>query len=162
MYKYLQTHWSWPANTTSINKCWCSWLVNATVAISINKRFCQQTADESTIQSTSYKGRIWRHHLAFAVANCLLNRRFATVTVGSCGICWKQRRVAGKARNMTETAPSILIVIFSVLLQQTQISDRKLFIFQHGPIWAYNLLSTKHKIMLGQLGKSKSSSFLCC
>ena len=57
--------------------------------------------------------------------------------VGSCGVCWKLRhlleaqRVAGKARNMTENALSILIV-FSVQLQQTEISDRKLFIFQHG------------------------------
>ena len=31
-----------------------------------------------------------------------------------------------------ENALSILIVIFSVQLQQTEISDRKLFIFQHG------------------------------
>ena len=33
---------------------------------------------------------------------------------------------------MTENALSILIVIFSVQLQQTKISDRKLFIFQLG------------------------------
>ena len=33
---------------------------------------------------------------------------------------------------MTENALSILIIIFSVQLQQTEISDRKLFIFQHG------------------------------
>ena len=33
---------------------------------------------------------------------------------------------------MMENALSILIVIFSVQLQQTEISDRKLFIFQHG------------------------------
>ena len=33
---------------------------------------------------------------------------------------------------MTENALSILIVYFSVQLQQTEISDRKLFIFQHG------------------------------
>ena len=45
--------------------------------------------------------------------------------------CWKLRRVAGKARNMTENALSILI-IFSKQLQQTETSDRKLFIFQHG------------------------------
>ena len=45
---------------------------------------------------------------------------------------WKLRRVAGKARNMTENALSTIIVIFSVQLQQTEISDRNLFIFQHG------------------------------
>ena len=33
---------------------------------------------------------------------------------------------------MTENALSILIVIFSIQLQQTETSDRKLFIFQHG------------------------------
>ena len=76
---------------------------------------------------------IGRRHLAFAVANCVLNRRFAAVTVGSrsCGDSWKLRRVAGKARNMMENALFILIIIFSVQLQQTEISDRKLFIFQH-------------------------------
>ena len=36
------------------------------------------------------------------------------------------------ACNMTENALSVLIVIFSVQLQQTEISERKLFIFQHG------------------------------
>ena len=35
---------------------------------------------------------------------------------------------------MTENALSILIVIFSVQLQQTEISDRKLFIFQDSPM----------------------------
>ena len=48
-------------------------------------------------------------------------------TVGSCGGCWKLRLVAGK-----ENALSILSVIFSVQLQQTEISDRKLFIFLYG------------------------------
>ena len=33
---------------------------------------------------------------------------------------------------MTENALSILIIIFSVELQQTEISVRKLFLFQHG------------------------------
>ena len=35
---------------------------------------------------------------------------------------------------MTENAPSILIVIFSVQLQQTEISERKLFIFHLGVV----------------------------
>ena len=74
--------------------------------------------------------RLARHHLAFA--NCALNLRFAAVTVGSCGDSWKLRRVAGEANNMMENALSILIVIFSVQLQQTEISERKLFIFHLG------------------------------
>ena len=73
--------------------------------------------------------RLARCHLAFAVANCALNPRFATVTVGSCGDSWKLWRVAGEASNMMENAVSILNVIFFVELQQTEISERKLFIF---------------------------------
>ena len=46
-----------------------------------------------------------------------------------CGNCWKLRRVAGEARSLTENALSIWIVIFTVHLQQTEISERKLFIF---------------------------------
>ena len=95
--------------------------------------------------------RLARCHLALAVANCALNPRFAALTVGSygdswklrqqleaaatagsCGNSWKLRRVAGQASNMTENALSILIVIFSVQLQQTEISERKLFIFHLG------------------------------
>ena len=53
-------------------------------------------------------------------------------TVGRCGDGWKLRRIAGEARNMTENALSILIVIFSVQLQQTEISERKLFISHLG------------------------------
>ena len=67
-------------------------------------------------------------------SNCWRLQRLleAPVTDGSCGDCWKLRWVAGEARNMMENALSILIVIFSVQLQQTGTSDRKLFIFQHG------------------------------
>ena len=71
------------------------------------------------------------HHLAFAVANCVFNE-VCCGTVGRCGDGWKLRRIAGKARNMTENALSILSVIFSVQLQQTEISERKLFIFHLG------------------------------
>ena len=47
--------------------------------------------------------------------------------------CWRlQRRAAGEAANMMENALSIVIVIFSAQHQQTETSDRKLFIFQHG------------------------------
>ena len=56
----------------------------------------------------------------------------AAATAGSCGDCWKLQRVASEARNVTENALSILIVIFSIQLQQTKTSDRKLCIFQHG------------------------------
>ena len=68
------------------------------------------------IDDLSTRAGIERCHLAFAVANCVLNWSFAVVTVGSCGDCWKLRRVAGEARNMTENALSILIVIFSIHL----------------------------------------------
>ena len=54
------------------------------------------------------------------------------MTVESCGDSWKLRRVAGEASNMAENALSILIVISSVHLQQTEISERKLFIFHLG------------------------------
>ena len=77
--------------------------------------------------------RLGRRHLAFAVAHCGLNPRFAAVTVGSCCDSGKLRWVAGEASNMTENALSILIVIFSAQLQQTEISERKLFIFHLGP-----------------------------
>ena len=76
--------------------------------------------------------RLGRRHLAFAVPNCVLNLRFPAATVGRCGDGWKLRRVAGEAHNMTKNALSILILIFSVQLQQTQTSDRKLFIFHLG------------------------------
>ena len=105
------------------------------VTTSINKRLCQHrptvyTDDESAIQSTI----VWlrRRHLAFAVANGVLNRRFSAATVGCCGDGWKLRWVAGEAHNMTENDLSIWIVIFSVHLQQTKISERKLFIFHLG------------------------------
>ena len=84
---------------------------------------------------STYKQRIdrpERRHLAFAVANCALNPRFAAVTVGSCGNSWKLQRQLEAATDMTENALSILIVIFSVQLQQTEISERKLFIFHLG------------------------------
>ena len=52
--------------------------------------------------------------------------------------CWryysdwlKLRRVTGEAHNMTKNTLSILIVIFFIHLQQTETSDRKLFISQH-------------------------------
>ena len=61
----------------------------------------------------------------------LLQLLEVAATVGSCGNCWKLRQVAGKARNMTENALSNLI-IFSVQLQQTETSEKKLFIFHHG------------------------------
>ena len=54
-----------------------------------------------------------------------------TATAGDRSDCWKLQRVVGEARNMMENALSILI-IFSVQLQETETSDRKLFILQHG------------------------------
>ena len=77
---------------------------------------------QSTNHDTVNKGRAW-----FAKPCCQL---FINSEV-CYGDCWTLRRVAGEAHNMTENALSIFI-IFSVQLQQTEISDRKLFIFQHG------------------------------
>ena len=62
------------------------------VTTSINKHLCQHTVntdDNSAIQSTM----VWlgRRHLAFAVANGVLNRRFSVATVGRCGDGWKLR-----------------------------------------------------------------------
>ena len=85
------------------------------------------------------KGRAWK--TPSCICNCLLNRRFATVTVGSCSHCWKLQRVADEARNMMENALSILIVIFFVQLQQTEISNRKQFIFQSSFMMFHNVLS---------------------
>ena len=67
--------------TTTIN-------VTTTVATSINKCLCQHADDKSLIESTI----VWfeRRHLAFAVANCVFNLRFAAAlldaaaTAGSC------------------------------------------------------------------------------
>ena len=75
---------------------------------SVNKRLYQHTvdtADGSAIQSTM----VWlgRRHLAFAVANGVLNWRFSAATVGRCGNGWELRRVASEARNITENALSI-------------------------------------------------------
>ena len=86
---------SQPANvtvtTSIINKCWRQ--VNPPMRWSqpLLINVCQHTVDESTIQST--RAGLGRHHLAFAVANCLWNQRFATATVGSCGDCWKLWRL---------------------------------------------------------------------
>ena len=57
-------------------------------------------------------------------------------TVGRCGNGWNLEAATGcwrpgEDRNMTENALSI-IIIFSVQLQQTEISERKLFSFHYG------------------------------
>ena len=59
------------------------------VVTSINKHLCQHADGKSLIESTM----VWleRHHLAFAVANCIFNLRFAVAlldaaaTAISCG-----------------------------------------------------------------------------
>ena len=63
--------------------------ITINVTTSINKHLCQHADDKSLIESTM----VWleRHHLAFAVANCVFNLRFAAAlldaaaTAGSCG-----------------------------------------------------------------------------
>ena len=86
-------------------------------------------------------GDCWKLHrlleAAVTVGSCgdcwKLRRLFeAEATVWRCGDCWKLQRLTGEACNMMENALSILIAIFSVQLQQTETSDRKLFIFLHG------------------------------
>ena len=66
-------------------------IVTSTINVTtcINKRLCQHADDKSLIESTM----VWleRRHLAFAVANCVFNLRFAAAlldtaaTAGSCG-----------------------------------------------------------------------------
>ena len=81
------------------------------------------------LEKTSQFGTWKRMRESFQRLQQLLE---VAATVGSYSNCWKLRRVAGEARNMMENALSISIVIFSVQLQETEISDRKLFIFHHG------------------------------
>ena len=52
------------------------------IATSINKHLCKHADDKSQIESTM----VWlgRRNLAFAVANCVFNLRFAAATAGSC------------------------------------------------------------------------------
>ena len=87
------------------------------------------------IYNTVNKVGFGRCHLAFAVANCVLNRRFAAVTVGGCGDCWKLWWLLEAAMGCWQYDGKFSFYFnsyFSVQLQQTEISDRKLFIFQHG------------------------------
>ena len=77
------------ATSITINFVTSTINVANTVATSINKRLCQHADDKSLIESIM----VWleRCHLAFAVANCLFNLRFAAAlldaaaTAGSCG-----------------------------------------------------------------------------
>ena len=63
--------------------------ITINVATAINKHLFQHADDKSLIESTM----MWleRRHLAFAVANCVFNLRFAAAlldaaaTAGSCG-----------------------------------------------------------------------------
>ena len=76
------------ATSITINVVTSTINVATTVTTSINKRLCQHADDKSLIESTI----VWleRCHLAFAVANCVFNLRFAValldaaVMPGSC------------------------------------------------------------------------------
>ena len=71
--------------------------------------------------------------VAWKTPSCICSCQWCIKSEVFCGNCWTlRRRVAGEARNMTENALSIWIVIFSVHLQQTETSERKLFIFHFG------------------------------
>ena len=101
---------------TSINKCWrqvdpstpWSWRLLIKVYVNIQTTKCGSTFSLLAAKMIRQRnnGGLRIRYLAFAIAN--------------------------EARNMTENALSILIVIFSVQLEQTEISERKPFIFQHG------------------------------
>ena len=68
--------------------------------------------------------------VAWKTPSCICSYQWCIKSEVFCGNCWTLRRwVAGEACNMMENALSIWIVIFSVHLQQTEISERKLFIF---------------------------------
>ena len=69
---------------------------------------------------------------AWKTPSCICSCQLCFKSEVCCGGSWKLRRVAGEARDMMENALSILIVIFSVQLQQTEISERKPFIFHLG------------------------------
>ena len=91
---------------------------NATFVTSINLiNVCQHTMNP------------W----AWKTPSCICSCKLCFKSEVCCGCSWKLRRVAGEAGNMTENALSILIVIFYIQLQQTEISERKLFIFHLGP-----------------------------
>ena len=81
------------------------------------------------IDDTVNKGRAWK------TLSCICSCQLCIKSEACCGDSWKLWRVAGEACNMMENALSILIVIFSIQLQQTEISEWKLFIFQHGCQW---------------------------
>ena len=77
------------ATSITINVVTSTINVATTVATPINKRLCQHADEKSLIESTM----VWleRRHLAFAVANCVFDLRFAAAlldaaaTAGSCG-----------------------------------------------------------------------------
>ena len=77
------------ATSITINVVTSTINVVTMVTTSINKCLCQHADDKSLIESTM----MWheRRHLAFAVANCVFNLRFAAAlldaaaTAGSCG-----------------------------------------------------------------------------
>ena len=77
-------------------------------------------------------GVAWKTPSCICSCQLCIKSEVCCGTVGRCGDGWKLRWIAGEACNMTENALSILIIIFSVQLQQTKISERKLFIFHHG------------------------------
>ena len=99
-------------------------------------------------------------------SNCWRLQRLleATVTIGSCGDCWKLRRVAGEARNMMENVLFILIVIFPYNSINRDLRQKAVYF---PASWAVSLelhvlhsvsVSYKLRDLLQQLGLSHSSS----
>ena len=109
--------------TSIINKRWCQVDLPTGQLRPLLINVCQHTDDKSTIQST--RAGIGKQKTCICSCQLCIKLDFC------CGDYWKLQQLASKAPNMMENALSILIVIFSKQLQQTEISERKLFIFQH-------------------------------
>ena len=91
-------------------------------------------------------GMAWKTPSCICSCQLCIKYEVCCVTVGHCGNGLKLQRIAGKARNMMENALSILIVIFSIPLQQTEISERKLFIFYLG----HRAMAAEPRVMTSQ------------
>ena len=118
--------------------CSCPLCIKSQVCCSDCWKLRRQLEAATTAGSCSDSWKLRRQlEAAVTAGSCddswkLRRQLEAAATAGSCDDSWKLRRVAGEASNMTEDALSILIVIFSAQLQQTKISERKLFIFHLG------------------------------
>ena len=137
-------------NQHGVIYCWCqvcttvttsigaSQLANTMVATSITINVATSTIN--VCQHADDKLLISQQWCGLEDASCICSCQLCIYsevccgTVGRCGDGWKLRRITGEARNMMENALSILIVIFSVQLQQTEISEKTVYF----PPWGYS------------------------